>query len=980
MLHASDYKNYILEEQRNLPELSGTGYVLRHEKTGARVLLVENDDINKVFSIAFRTTPEDDTGVAHILEHSVLCGSEKFPAKNPFVELAKGSLNTFLNAMTYPDKTVYPIASCNAQDYHNLMHVYLEAVFFPNIYKRDEILKQEGWHYELEDKDGELIFNGVVYNEMKGALSSPDSQLERKIQGSLLKDTTYAFESGGDPDAIPQLTRENFLAFHTRFYHPSNSYIYLYGDVDFAKELEFIDREYLSRFDRRECYSEVGFQEPYKEPLTIKDTYSVTEDEEQGTYFSYNVAVGDSGDAEMSLAMQILDYVLFTMPGAPVKQALIDAGIGKEIDSFYDGGIRQPIFSISAKQAKEGQEQLFIDTVEAALEKEIKEGINKRAILSAINNYEFKFRESSYGRYPKGLIYGLNFLNTWLYDDSKALELADSLTPLARLREKVETGYFEELLKTCFLENTHKSFVNLYPEVDKNARNEQHLKEQLARLKDSLDSQQIYYLVRDTERLKEYQNTPSTQEELETIPMLSLDDISREVRPFKNRETVIGGLNTVVHSYKTNGIMYLNFCFDMTELPEELVPYATLLVDLYRYVDTEHYSYNELATEINLRVGGLSAMTGIFPLVWKKHGFRPFFSFQVKCLENQVEDAVELVREVMLTSRFDDEKRMKELFSELVSRSETRIPATGHAYAAARAMSYVDPVSAYKERAEGLDYYYLIKDIEKNYDSVKDKVTRLLKEAMNSIFRQENLTMSLTGEYDYEAILEEPLRAFAKCLPDGACVRSVPVILPEKKNEAFKVSSQVQYVAAAGSYDLDRHPYTGALQVLKIIMSYDYLWVNVGVKGGAYGSMCNFTRDGFGYFTSYRDPNVKATLDIYRGVGDYVRSFEVSDRDMTKNVIGTISGIDQPLDASALGARSFGAWQSGMTQEQAEKERIQILETDQETIRGLADYMDEITSAGAVCAIGNHEKLEEDADAFDRLTTLIQQEGEQTNL
>ncbi len=974
MLTSADYRNYKLEEQRDLPELEGTGYVLRHNKTGARVLLVENEDSNKVFSIGFRTPPEDDTGVAHILEHSVLCGSEHFPAKDPFVELAKGSLNTFLNAMTYPDKTVYPVASCNDKDYHNLMHVYLDAVFYPNIYKREEILKQEGWHYEIEDKNSDLTFNGVVYNEMKGALSSPDAQLERKIQGSLLKDTTYACESGGDPDAIPQLTRDQFLAFHTRFYHPSNSYIYLYGNVNFKEELEFIDREYLDHFEYRDCQSEIALQEPYKEPLVIKDTYSVSEGDEQGIYLSYNVVTGDSGDAETSMAMQMLDYVLFTMPGAPVKQALTDAGIGKEIDSFYDGGIRQPLFSIQAKQAGEGQEQAFIDTVEAALAAQVKDGVNQRALMSVINNFEFKYRESSFGRYPKGLIYGLNFLNTWLYDDEKALELSDSLTPLAKLREKVGTGYFENLIQKYFLDNTHKSFVYLYPEKDKNAKNEDKLKKQLQQVKESLDPKQVYYLIEDTRKLKEYQMEPSSQEDLMTIPMLDLSDISKEISPFKNEEKVIGGVNSVIHDYKTNGILYLNFCFDITDLPRELIPYSTLLVDLYRYVDTGNYSYNELATEINLRIGGLYCQTGIYPLIWKRGGSRPYFSFRLKCLEDQKKDAMELLKEVMFTSRFDDKKRVREILSEIVTKSESRIPASGHVYAANRALSYVDPVTAYKEEAEGLDYYYFLKDFDRNFEEKFDRVVDMLSKARTCIFRPENLTVSLTGPFDFASLLEEDFRNFNALLWTGPCVKSVPEICPVKKNEGFKTSSQVQYVASAGSFDLDRHPYTGSLQVLKTIMSYDYLWNNVRVTGGAYGAMCNFNREGYGYFTSYRDPNLSETLDIFRNAGDYVRSFDVSDRDMTKYIIGTISSIDMPLDPPALGARSFSAYQSGVTEDMALNERMQILTTNQETIRGLADYVDEIMEDDVVCTIGNDRRIEEDAEVFDTIKALIAQE------
>ncbi len=384
MLNISELKSYVLKERKQIEELHGEGYVLEHKRSGARVLLIDNDDTNKVFSIAFRTPPADDTGVAHILEHSVLCGSAKFPSKDPFVELAKGSLNTFLNAMTYPDKTVYPIASCNDQDYHNLMHVYLDAVFYPNIYKRDEILKQEGWHYELDSADGELKFNGVVYNEMKGVFSSADDLLQRKIQAALLKDTPYFYESGGDPDAIPELTREGFLNFHRKYYHPSNSYIYLYGNVDFARELSFIDEEYLSRFDKKEIHSEIALQKPFETPVTVTDTYPVSEDEEnagEGIYLSYNTVAGLSSDNEEMLALQILEYVLFSMPGAPVRKAIIDAGIGKDVDSYLDAGIQQPVFSVIVKNVQQGKEELFKKVIEQALAEQAENGMNEKGNL-----------------------------------------------------------------------------------------------------------------------------------------------------------------------------------------------------------------------------------------------------------------------------------------------------------------------------------------------------------------------------------------------------------------------------------------------------------------------------------------------------------------------------------------------------------------------------------------------------------------------
>ncbi|MBR5047153.1 MAG: insulinase family protein, partial [Eubacterium sp.] len=753
-------------------------------------------------------------------------------------------------------------------------------------------------------------------------------------------DTPYAYESGGDPDAIPCLTSERFLDFHSRYYHPSNSYIYLYGDVDFAKELAFIDEEYLSHFERKTIHSEIPMQEPYAEPMVVKDTYSVTEDgEEDGIFLSYNVLAGENGDNEEIMALQILEYVLFEMPGAPLKKELIERGFGKDVESFFENGIRQPIFSIVAKNVPEGREDDFIRTIDDLLRAQTEKGVNKMALLSAINTFEFRYREADFGKYPKGLIYGLSFFNTWLYDDSKALDLSESLPVLASLKEKLDQGYFEGLIRRYFLDNTHKTFARLYPEAGKNEKAEKELKDQLAVLKSTLSDKQIHLLLEDCRRLKEFQETPSSQEDLEKIPLLELSDISREVCPYKNEETEFAGVPAVIHRYETNGIYYFDFCFDMSELPEELIPYSTMLVDIFRYVDTANYTYNELATELGLKTGGIGFSTGILPLFWKKDGFRPYFSIRIKCLEDQIPDAMRLMKEILFRSHVEDGKRLKEIVSEVTTKMDTRIPEVGHTYAANRALSYVQPMSYYKEIAEGISYFHFLKEIDRSFEEKKTGLVNQLWRTIQTIFRKENLTISLTGDFAYGDKITDEIADFAAMLYETPCVKSVPVLVPDRKNEGFKTSSKVQYVAAAGSFEKEGQEYCGSLRVLKTILSYDYLWTNIRVTGGAYGCMCNFSNTGYGYFASFRDPNLTQTLDVYRKAADYISRFEANDRDMRKYIIGTISSLDQPLGPSALGDRSFYAYQSGMLIEALKKEREQILNTGQEDIRRLAPYV-----------------------------------------
>ncbi len=668
-MSTKNLKNYRVIREENITEMNGIGYLLEHSTTKAKVFVISNNDDNKVFNIGFRTPPADDTGVPHILEHSVLCGSKNFPAKDPFIELAKGSLNTFLNAMTYPDKTVYPIASCNDQDFRNLMHVYLDAVFYPNIYEREEILKQEGWHYELENEDGELTYNGVVYNEMKGAFSSPEQQLMRTIQKSLLKDTPYGYESGGDPEYITDLTYEGFLDFHRKYYHPSNSYIYLYGDMNVEDELTFIHDNYLSNFDHLEIDSHINMQDAPEQPMEFEEYYSLSdaEDLENNTYLSYNSVIGTSLDKETYLAFQIIDYVLIDVPGAPIKEALVKANIGDDIFSSYENSILQPIYSIVSKGANNGDKDRFINVIRDTLSKLVKEGINKRSIEASINHFEFKYKEANYGRYPKGLMYGLQAFDSWLYDGNEPYMHIVANQTFEFLRSQIDTDYFEQLIKKYLLDNNHRSIVVVRPEKGLNARLEQQDKEKLAAHKNSLSKEEVNAIIQSDTQLKEYQSIPSTKEELEKIPLLKLEDIGKKARKLNNHIGDISGVTTVSHNIFTNGIGYMKLSFDIKDMPWELVPYLSLATAVFRYVDTEKFSYNDLSNEINIETGGVGFITQVLNASSDKGGYIPTFEINTKALYNKMHTALNLIEEILFTSKLDDYDRLKEIISEIKS-------------------------------------------------------------------------------------------------------------------------------------------------------------------------------------------------------------------------------------------------------------------------------------------------------------------------
>ncbi|PWJ51620.1 insulinase family protein [Faecalicatena contorta] len=967
---------YEMMQEADLSDLKSKGYLLRHKKSGARVLLMENDDNNKVFSIGFRTPPSDSTGVPHIMEHSVLCGSKDFPVKDPFVELVKGSLNTFLNAMTYPDKTVYPVASCNDIDFQNLMHVYMDAVFYPNIYQYEEIFRQEGWSYKLESPDDSLEYNGVVYNEMKGAFSSPEGVLDRMILNSLFPDTSYANESGGDPDFIPELTYEQFLDFHRKYYHPSNSYIYLYGSMNMKEKLNWLDENYLSKFDKIEVDSEIQFQKPFDKVKEIEMTYSISSEETEldNTYLSYNKVIGTSLDEKLYLAFQILDYALLSAPGAPLKKALVDAGIGKDIMGSYDNGIYQPIFSVVAKNANLEQKENFLGVIKDTLQNIVDNGINKKALEAGINYHEFRFREADFGNYPKGLMYGLQMFDSWLYDEEKPFLHMEAIPTLEFLKTQIETGYFESLIQTYLLDNTHASIVIVKPEKGRTARLDRELEEALQKYKDSLSESEINKIVKDMEALREYQESESSKEDLEKIPVLSREDISKEIEPIYNEEKEIDGIKMVYHNIDTNGIGYATLMFDLSGIPEEKLAYAGLLQAVMGLIDTTNYEYGELFNEINIHTGGIGTSLELYADVTKVRDkdFRATFEIKGKALYSKMDVLFSMMREVLMETKLEDEKRLKEILSMLKSRLQMSFQSSGHTTAALRALSYDSPLAKFKDDTDGIGYYQVVKEIEENFEEKKEELISNLKDIAASIFRADNMMVSYTSEEKGLEPACEEIKKIKANLHEGERVVETPCIIHcKKRNEGLKTSSKVQYVARVGNF-IDRGvPYSGALQILKVILSYDYLWQNVRVKGGAYGCMSSFNRVGEGYFISYRDPNLKKTMETYEGIVDYLKDFTVDERDMTKYIIGTFSNIDRPMTPSSKGDRSMNLYMNHVSEDMIRKERLEILKAQQEDIRALADVVSAVLKADQLCVIGSEEKIEEQKDMFGEVKILF---------
>lgn len=964
---------YEIIREENLSDIRSAGYLLRHKKTGARVMLIENDDENKVFNIAFRTPPKNSTGVAHILEHSVLCGSREFPLKDPFVELVKGSLNTFLNAMTYPDKTCYPVASCNDQDFQNLMHVYLDAVFYPNIYKKEEIFRQEGWSYQLEDTEGPLKYNGVVYNEMKGAFSSPDEVLEREIMNSLFPDTPYGCESGGDPNHIPELSYEEFLQFHKTYYHPSNSYIYLYGNMDMAEKLEFIDEHYLSAFEKLEVDSDLPLQPAFTERKELQLEYPVSEseNEEGNAYLAYSTVVGDASDELMAMAFEVLDYALLSASGAPLKQALLDAQIGMDVYGSYDDGILQPYFDIVAKGTDPDKKEKFVEIIRTTLEDIVKNGIDKKALKAGINYMEFRYREADFSAWPKGLMYGLDIFGSWLYSDEKAFSHVKLIPVFEKLKALSGERYFEDLIQKYLLDNPHGSVITLVPSKGLAARREKALEEQLQAKLEKMTQEEKETLVEKTKALVEYQEAEEEPGSEKCIPMLKREDIKKEAAGFTNEELDVSGSLFLYHEVPTNGISYLDLMFDLKNLDPEDVPYLGLLKSVLGFVDTAHFSYGELSNEINAETGGISCGVEVFDRADSTEEYKAVFSVRGKVMYPRIDVLFRMIREILNTSKLDDGKRLYEIIARVKSRAQANLVSAGHSTAVLRGASYSSPMAAFQDEMAGVGYYQFIEKLEKEFDSRKEELVKKLTALMTEILRPELLCVSYTGERESLDTVMKQVKALKDTLHTEAAEASSKPMSCEKKNEGFTTSGQVQYVARTGNFRKKGYEYTGALDILKVALSYDYLWMNLRVKGGAYGCMSGFKSSGESYFVSYRDPHLKRTLEVYEGIPEYVRTFQADEREMTKYIIGTISGKDVPRTPQMQGSISKTAYFCGITEEMMQKERDQILNADVEDIRKLAPLVEAILSDDAVCVVGSETAIEKEREIFKEIKSLI---------
>lgn len=964
------YHGFKLIEESKVEELQSVARIFHHEKSGARLLHLENDDDNKVFSIAFRTPPTDSTGVPHILEHCVLSGSRKYTTKEPFMDMLKSSLQTFINAMTFSDKTLYPIASRNEKDFFNLMDVYLDAVFYPKIYELPSIFMQEGWHHELFNKEDKITYKGVVYNEMKGAYSSPEEILEENIAKSLFPDTCYQYSSGGDPDIIPELSYEAFLDFHRKFYHPSNSYIYIYGNGDIHKELSFIDENYLCSFDEIKVDSYIEKQKPFKLKNEIKDYYpvSIDDNDKNRDYLSLNFVLGDNSDLESYLMNKIIGQVLIESQAAPIKKALLDAGIGEDIFSADVGGLQQG-FGIVAKNTSIDKKEKFQEIIFDSLNKLVEEGFDKKLIEASINIVEYDLREAS--KFPtKGIIYNILSLNSWLYDGNPISHLQYGEV-LDKLRESISTNYFENYIRDNLINNSHSSLVIIQPKKGLGEEKERDIEKKLDKYKKSLGEEQIEALILENEKLKEMQLSDDTEEAKATIPKLAISDVDWKAEIVPQRVIKDNEITILFHSIFTSKIAYLDLYFDTSMVEEKLIPYINLLAGLLGKLDTKTKSYGELSNHTYVNTGGIEFDTTAIIKDEKNHRFSPKFIVSGKALGDNIPKLIQLIAELIKETKLEDHKRIKELLHQIKSRMEMNIFNRGNVVAAGRVSSYFSASWKYMEKLKGLDFYWFVSDIIERFDDNKEEIISNLNKVYSMIFNRNNLIISFTGDEEDLLIVRDNVQIITEILCKEEFIEKQYGFTEERLNEGILSSANVQYVAKGYNFNKLGYEYNGSMKVLATILNGDYLHNRVRAQGGAYGVGINFERTGHMTIFSYRDPNLKETIFVYDNIHEYVANLKLNELELTQFIIGTISRLEPAMTPHMKGQLQTIRYISNITNEDIQKIKDEVLSTKLDKIKSFAPLLDYTMKQDYLCVLGNENKIKENKELFNNLVRLM---------
>lgn len=954
----NDLHGFELIKQTEVDEINGTVLLYRHKKTGAELMSVINDDENKVFGITFRTPPTDSTGLPHIMEHSVLCGSRKYPVKEPFVELIKGSLKTFLNAFTYPDKTCYPLASTNLQDFYNLIDVYLDAVFYPTI--SPYTLMQEGWHYELSDKSEEMIYKGVVFNEMKGAYSSPDDILGDESLMQLMPDTPYGFQSGGDPACIPDLTYDQFKQFHEIYYHPSNARIYFYGDDDPEKRLALLD-EYLNNFNAIKVDSLPNLQPMFAEPKRKVIPYDCGSDNENPkAYLTVNWLLPEGDDHEMVLSLAILEHVLLGTPASPLRKILLESGLGEGVvGRGLINDQRQMAFSTGMRGIEENKLDQLEELIISSLSTIANNGIDAKTIEASLNTIEFSLRENNTGPYPRGLILMLRSLSTWIYDRDPIAPIAFQQS-LDAIKQKWSDGVlrFENLIETHLIHNKHRLTLSLTP--DKNIGSERLAleKDRLSKIRTSLDETQIDQIIHDSLELKRRQDEPDSPEALATIPMLTKNDLDPKIKLIPNQVLQTNPATILFHDIFTSDILYLDLSFNLRRLQATHLPYMRLFMRSLLEMGTKNETYIDLIQRIGRETGGISTtlLTSDLP---NKQGFVTQLILRSKVMSNKVSSLLSILKDVLTIPDFTNKDRFKQIVLEEKSGMEAGIIPSGHRVVNNRLRAQFSESAWVTEQMSGVDYLFFIRSIVNNFDQEWEKISIILEEMKNALLSQNNLLLNLTIDHQKLSGLEPLIKNFVIALPDGNLSIQVWKTKNALKNEGLVIPSQVNFVGKGGDlYELGYKDH-GSMSVITQYLRSTWLWEKIRVQGGAYGAMCNFDRfSGVFTYLSYRDPNILETINNFDQSAQFIKDLEISESELTKSIIGAIGDIEAYQLPDAKGYSAMLRYILGISDESRQKYRDELLSTSHLDFQNFAQVLSEFNKKANTIALGSSEAIE----------------------
>ncbi len=968
MIENNVYHGFKLIEKKHIEDINSQTYYFKHEKTKAGLFYIENEDDNKTFAVSFKTPPTDESGLTHILEHCVLSGSKKYPVKSPFLELRKSSLSTFLNAMTFSDKTMYPVASINDKDFRNLVDTYLDAVFNPLVLEKEEIFLQEGWRYEFSPEDESLKYNGIVFNEMKGAYSSPDRILINEIKKSLYSDNAYGLDSGGNPDFITDLKYSEFVEYHKKYYHPSNSYFFLYGKLNILEYLEYLNNDYLKNFVYRKENYDIPLQENITEVKNITGIYGISKDQktDNKTYLAKNYVTGKITEKKEVIALMVLEKIFFDVTGSELKKRLMNAEIAEEIDGFYYTLGQQPFFTFLARNSEKKHFDVFEKIIYEYLNELISEGINEELLIGALNTIEFKLRENALSS-GKGINYSQSVMNSWLYGNSPEMFLSFS-KEIAEMRRDMKTGWFENLIKKYFIDNKHASNIFLLPESGLEEKKTVMIKEKLEKIKNDMSKRDMDDILNKNKKLVKYQSEEDTQEKLNCIPMIDINDINKKQEEIPLETKTIENTKYLFHPMFTNKIAYLDLYFNTQRIPMEKIKYIFLLNDILTSLPTKNYDYQKLSRLLNIYTGGIDFSVMCINQ-YRTRGIIPMMRVSTKTFNENLDKTLSLVIEVIKETIFTDKKRLKEELIELKAIKENEFLEDSMGIAQVRLSSYFTKSGMYQEEGN-INYYFFLKEILENFEEKFEEVTANLKWVFNNIFALNNLTVSITNDQENINEVSDKTEKYIKQLPYS----EIPIVEydfnPENLQEGIGIPAKVQYVIKGGSFYDKGFSYKGSMRVAGKILNTDYLWNKLRVTGGAYGGFASISIIGNLIFSSYRDPNLEETLNVYDQAGEFFRNLKLAERDLKRFIIGTIGDYDAPMSVSNKGKVSNLYYFQEVKQEDLQKIREEILDTKLSDLNRFAEVIEATTTENIHCVIGSEEKLEDNKKLFKKIIKI----------